>query len=86
MFTPRFFVFDSKKLHMQGIVFHKTIYYSEITSIIEYKLFESWDNWPKYEIMYSANYKGESLVKQVDLPRNKFIKKQIERRLKGKLI
>ena len=28
LFTPRFFVFDSKKLHMQGIVFHKTIYYS----------------------------------------------------------
>lgn len=86
LFTPMYFVFDSKKSYMHGLVFRKTIYYSAITSIVEFKPFETWDNFPKYVIMYRTNYNGKSLVKDVELPRNKSIRKQLHRRLKGSLI
>ena len=86
LFTPTHFIFNSKSLDLHGIVFHKTIHYSAITGIIEFKPFEHWDNFPKYVIMYQTIYKGKSFVKDMDLPRSKSIKKQLHLRLKGKLI
>ena len=86
LFTPQFFVFDSKQLSVHSLLCRKNIHYAEITSILESKLFESYDNVPKYEIMFLTRYKGKQVVKQIDLPRNKKNKKEIESRLKGKLI
>lgn len=84
LFTPRFFIFDSKKITVKYLVCKKVIHYSSITNIIESKLFES--NLPKYEIMYLMKYKGESVIRQLDLPRNKKTKKMLQSYLKSNII
>ena len=83
---PIYFLFDSKKITIKCLVCKKIIHYSSITSIIESKLFQSYDNFPKYEIMYLMKYKGESVIRQFILPRNREIKKMVGAYLKSKII
>ena len=83
---PFSFIFDSKKITVKYLVYKKVIHYSSITNIIESKLFQSYDNLPKYEIMYLMKYKGESVIRQLNLPRNKKIKKMLQSYLKSKII
>ena len=83
---PFCFIFDSKKITVKYLVCKKVIHYSSITNIIESRLFQSYDIFPKYEIMYLMKYKGESVIRQLDLPRNKKIKKMLQSYLKSKII
>lgn len=83
---PVCFTFDSRKITVKYLVCKKVIHYSSVTNIIESKFFQSYDNYPKYEIMYMMKYKGESVIRQVNLPRNKKIKKMVETYLKSKII
>ena len=83
---PISFVFDSKKLTVHYWLWHKTIFYNDITSVVEFKFFESFMNLPKYEIMFAVNYKGQITIKDIELPKNKNIKKMIESHLRGKLV
>ena len=83
---PICFVFDSKKITVKYLICKKVIHYSSITNIIESKLFQSNDNLPKYEIMYLMKYRGESVIRQLDLPRNKKTKKVLQFYLKSKII
>ena len=83
---PFCFIFDSKKITVKYLVCKKVIHYSYITNIIERKLFHSNDNLPKYEIMYLMKYRGESVIRQLDLPRNKKTKKMLQYYLKSKII
>ena len=41
---------------------------------------------PKYEIVYRENYKGEIVIKNIDLPRNRKTKLLIEKYAKHKLV
>lgn len=84
--VPISFTFDSKKLNVNYLLWHKTILYSDITSVVELKIFESYKNLPKYEIMFSVNCKGQIIIKDIELPRNKSIKSMIETHLRGKLV
>ena len=83
---PIYFLFDSKKITMKCLVYKKVIHYSSITSIIESKIFQSYDNFPKYEIMYLMKYRGESVIRQFNLPRNREIKKMVDAYLKSKIV
>ena len=83
---PFCFIFDSKKITVKYLVCKKVIHYSSITNIIESKFFQSYDNLPKYEIMYLMKYKGESVIRQLNLPRNKKTKKMLQSYLKSKII
>lgn len=83
---PFCFIFDSKKITVKYLVCKKVIHYSSVTSIIESKLFQSYENFPKYEMMYLMKYKGESVIRQVNLPRNKKIKKMVDTYLKSKIV
>ncbi len=83
---PVYFIFDSKKITIKCLVCKKIIHYSSITSIIESKIFQSYDNFPKYEIMYLLKYKGENVIRQINLPRNKKIKKMVDTYLRSKVI
>ena len=83
---PIYFLFDSKKITIKCLVYKKVIHYGSITSIIESKIFQSYDNFPKYEIMYLMKYRGESVIRQFNLPRNREIKKMVDAYLKSKII
>ena len=83
---PIYFLFDSKKITIKCLVYKKVIHYGSITSIIESKFFQSYDNFPKYEIMYLMKYKGESVIRQFNLPRNREIKKMVDAYLKSKIV
>ena len=86
LFCPIYFVFDSKKIIIKCLICKKIIYYSAITNIIESKWFQSYENVPKYEIMYLMKYKGESVIRQFNLPRNREIKKMVDAYLKSKIV
>ena len=83
---PIYFLFDTKKITIKCLVYKKVIHYGSITSIIESKFFQSYDNFPKYEIMYLMKYRGESVIRQFNLPRNRAIKKMVDAYLKSKII
>ena len=83
---PIYFLFDSKKITIKCLVYKKVIHYGSITSIIESKFFQSYDNFPKYEIMYLMKYRGESVIRQFNLPRNREIKKMVDAFLKSKIV
>ena len=83
---PICFMFDAKKITIKYLVCKKVIHYSSITSVIESKLFQSYENLPKYEMMYLMKYKGESVIRQVDLPRSRKIKKMVDAYLKSKIV
>ena len=83
---PIYFVFDSKKIIIKCLICKKIIYYSAIANIIESKWFQSYENVPKYEIMYLMKYKGESVIRQFNLPRNREIKKMVDAYLKSKIV
>ena len=83
---PIYFLFDSKKITIKCLVYKKVIHYGSITSIIESKFFQSYDNFPKYEIMYLMKYRGESVIRQFNLPRNRKIKKMVDAYLKSKIV
>ena len=83
---PIYFIFDSKKITIKCLVCKKIIHYSSITNIIESKIFQSYDNFPKYEIMYLLKYKGENVIRQINLPRNKKIKEMVDTYLRSKVI
>ena len=83
---PIYFLFDSKKITIKCLVYKKVIHYGSITSIIESKIYLSYDNFPKYEIMYLMKYRGESVIRQFNLPRNREIKKMVDAYLKSKII
>ena len=83
---PIYFLFDSKKITIKCLVYKKVIHYGSITSIIESKIYQSYDNFPKYEIMYLMKYRGESVIRQFNLPRNREIKKMVDAYLKSKII
>ena len=83
---PICFIFDAKKVTIKYLVCKKIIHYSSITSIIESKLFRSYENLPKYEMMYLMKYRGENVIRQVDLPRSRKIKKMVDVYLKSKIV
>ena len=83
---PICFIFDAKKVTIKYLVCKKIIHYSSITSIIESKLFRSYENLPKYEMMYLMKYRGENVIRQVDLPRSRKIKKMVDAYLKSKIV
>ena len=83
---PICFIFDAKKVTIKCLVCKKIIHYSSITSIIESKLFRSYENLPKYEMMYLMKYRGENVIRQVDLPRSRKIKKMVDAYLKSKIV
>lgn len=85
--SPLYFVFSVTKLEVAWILpFKKTIFWSSIINIVEYKLFEAVDNASKYEIMYLISHKGKAVVKQLELPRNKKTRKLIEKYSKKKIL
>jgi len=86
-FSPLYFVFSSKSLTAVWLLsFRKTIHWSSINNIIEYKLFSAVDDLAHYEIMYRYNYKGKPMIKQFDLPRNKKTRRLVEKYAKYKIV
>ena len=61
------------------------ILYSSIIKVICVGIFESFDNYPKYEIIYSLKYKDRSVVKSIDVPKSKKSKQIIEKYLYKKI-
>ena len=85
--SPLYFLFSSKSLTAIWLLpFRKTIYWSSVNNIIEYKLFSAVDDLAHYEIMYNYNYKGAQMIRQFDLPRNKRTRKFVEKYAKNKII
>ena len=55
--SPLYFLFSSKSLTAIWLLpFRKTIYWSSVNNIIEYKLFSAVDDLAHYEIMYHYNF------------------------------
>ena len=85
--SPLYFLFSSKSLTAVWLLpFRKTIYWSSVNNIIEYKLFSAVDDLAHYEIMYHYNYKGTQMIRQFDLPRNKRTRKFVEKYAKYKIV
>ena len=78
---PVSFVFDEKKLTAVFLTRKQVILYSQVLSVMSCGLFESYDNLPKYEIIYVHKYKGRSVTKVIDIPKNKKTKRIFEKYL-----
>ena len=84
---PLYFVFSPKSITVVWLLpFKKTIHWSSINNIHENKWFSSIDHLPNYSIMYVYNHKGNQIIKEFDIPRNKRTKKFIEKYAKYKII
>jgi len=84
--TPLYFVFNKKEIKVIWLTLHtKTIPYREINAIIEKRWGETYKDLPKYEVFYLTKYKGRSITKQLDIPRNGKTKSMMERYLKSKI-
>ena len=86
--SPLYFVFSPKTLTVVWLLpFKRSIHWSEISKIIECKLFSTAiDGLSLYEIMYAYSYKGEQTVRQLDLPRNKQTRILVEKYAKRKIV
>jgi len=82
---PVYFIFDEKKLTAVFLTRKQVIPYSQVLSIMRLGLFESSDNLPKYEIIYVHKYKGRSVTKAIDIPKNKKSKRIVEEYLSNKI-
>ena len=78
---PIRYIFDEKKLTVVFLTRKQVILYSQVLSVISCGLFESFDNLPKYEIIYMIKYKGRSVTKAIDIPKNKKTKRIFEKYL-----
>lgn len=78
---PVYFIFDEKKLTAVFLTRKQVILYSQVLSVLSCGLFESFDNLPKYEIIYMIKYKGRSVTKSIDIPKNKKTKRIFEKYL-----
>jgi len=72
---PIHYIFDEKKLTAVFLTRKQVILYSQVLSVLSCGLFESFDNLPKYEIIYMIKYKGRSVTKSIDIPKNKKTKR-----------
>lgn len=87
LLMPFYYVFSPQKLTVVWLLpFKKTIPWGAVNGIVEYKLFETVKDLPKYEIIYRQNYKGETVVKTIELPRNRKTKLLIEKYAKHRLV
>ncbi|MBR3878536.1 MAG: hypothetical protein IKJ24_00295 [Clostridia bacterium] len=82
---PIHYFFDEKKITVVFLTRKQVILYSSIIKVICVGIFESFDNLPKYEIIYSLKYKGRSIVKNTDVPKSKKSKQIIEKYLYKKI-
>ena len=78
---PIRYIFDEKKLTAVFLTRKQVILYSQVLSVMSCGLFESFDNLPKYEIIYMIKYKGRSVTKAIDIPKNKKTKRIFEKNL-----
>ena len=84
---PAYFVFSSKGVKAFWLLpFKKTVYWSAVNSIVEYKRFFSDDGSAKYVLNYRSEYNGRQTVREFELPRSKKIKKLVEKYAKYKII
>lgn len=84
--TPLYFVFNKKEIKVIWLTAHtKTIPYREINAIIEKRWGETYKDLPKYEVFYLTKYKGRSITRQFDIPRNRKTKSMMERYLQSKI-
>ena len=84
--TPTYFVFTKKEIKAVWLFLHtKTIPYREINAIIEKRWGETYKDLPKYEVIYLTKYKGRSITRQFDVPRNRKTKSMMERYLQSKI-
>lgn len=86
-FSPLYFVFTKEDLTAIWLFQHKRVIpWYAVKSIIELKWGEVYKNLPKYELIYHLNYKGHTISKQFDVPRNKRTKQLMEKYAKHKIV
>ena len=79
---PIRYIFDEKKITVAFLTRKQVILYSQILSVMSCGPFESFfDNLPRYEIIYMIKYKGRSVTKAIDIPKNKKTKRIFEKYL-----
>ena len=84
--SPIYFVFTKKEIKVVWLILQtKVITYNEIKSIVEKRWGETYKDFPKYEVLYLTKYKGRSITKQLDIPRNKKTKTMMEKYVKHKI-
>ena len=84
--SPFYFVFTKKEIRVGWLFLPtKEISYSVIKTVIEKKWGETYKDLPKYEVLYLTKYKGRSITKQLDIPRNKKTKRMLEKYAKSKI-
>lgn len=84
--SPLYFVFTKKEIRVVWLLLPtKVISFAVIQTILEKKWGETVKDLPKYEVMYLAKYKGKSIVRQFDIPRNKKTKQMLEQYAKNKM-
>ncbi|MBR3894228.1 MAG: hypothetical protein IKJ35_03665 [Clostridia bacterium] len=86
-FTPLCFVFTKNEITVIWLFQYKRIIpWNAIKSIIELKWGGTYKDLPRYELIYHLNYKGLTISKQFDIPKNKKTKKVIEQYAKYKIV
>ena len=85
--TPAKIIFTNKQLRIIWLLpFEKIIFWSNITTIIENNFFSAIDDFSNFQIFYNTNYKGKSIVKEIQIPRNKKTKLFLDKYAKYKIL
>ena len=85
--TPLYFVFAKNEITVFWLIpYKRVITWQSVKRIIEFKWGEVYKDLPKYELVYQISYKGTTVVKIFDIPKNRRTKKAIEKHAKYKII
>lgn len=86
LMIPTKFIFSNKQLRVIWLLpIEKTIFWSNVTTIIENSFFSAIDDLSNFQIIYNSNYKGKSMVKVFKIPRNKKTKFYLNKYAKYKI-